>query len=178
MRRGLQSRGGTGRRGRPTLLLHDRHEPSRLVARPCRLVDRLLARACASGLDQRLAAGEAPESSRLLATRAEVLVSSACRRELARDWEHALALVRRAPSPRAPRLAARPELTDTEPEARAMLYRLSAQAPVAARGVATARLLLTDASGPLYNRRHPTALPDVLRAVSAQLDPSRSLLAG
>lgn len=41
-----------------------------------------------------------------------------------------------------------------------------------------ARLLLTDAAGPLYNRRHPTALPEILRTVAAQLDPSASLLAG
>src|ERR1700729_2639729 len=51
-----------GRVARNTLLLGDP-----LVLRPVRLADRLLARALGASLDQQLAAGWSPESSRLLA---------------------------------------------------------------------------------------------------------------
>ncbi|HWG15841.1 MAG TPA: hypothetical protein VG268_21455 [Streptosporangiaceae bacterium] len=42
----------------------------------------------------------------------------------------------------------------------------------ARRGLASARVLLTDATGPVYNRRNDTALDVQLRQISAQLDPA------
>jgi hypothetical protein len=54
---------------------------------------------------------------------------------------------------------------------------LRAPLPVAAAGVATASVLLTDGAGPVYNRRAGVALRDALRLAIAQLDPWVSLFA-
>jgi hypothetical protein len=56
------------------------------------------------------------------------------------------------------------------------MNRLVAQLPVPARGVAMARVLLTDATSPVYNRRARVALSDALAAAAAQLDPALPLL--
>lgn len=45
---------------------------------------------------------------------------------------------------------------------------------VSARGMATARLLLSDGTGPLYNRNCPADLSAALREVTARLDPGVS----
>jgi hypothetical protein len=64
-----------------------------------------------------------------------------------------------------------------EPAIRELVSRLSAALPVPARGVAMARVLLTDATGPLYSRQARDGLPAALEAAIAQLDPARPLLA-
>ena len=56
-----------------------------------------------------------------------------------------------------------------------MMVRLRAPLPVAARGVAAAEVLLTDAAGPLYNRHNQAVLAALLRSAIAQLDPAASL---
>jgi hypothetical protein len=57
-----------------------------------------------------------------------------------------------------------------------MLAALSASGPVPARGVAMARLLLSDGAGPLYNRHCAADLHEILREVTAQLGPTPSLI--
>lgn len=57
-----------------------------------------------------------------------------------------------------------------------MMTRLLAPLPVAAQGVAAVIVLLTDATGPLYNLRNHTPLVTVVRAATVQLDPSAPLV--
>jgi hypothetical protein len=46
---------------------------------------------------------------------------------------------------------------------------------VPAAGVAGAQALLTDAAGPVYNRRNVASLSDQLHRISAELDPGLPL---
>jgi hypothetical protein len=159
-----------------TLVLGDPFAPP-----PRRLRDGLLARVFGASLDASLAAGRAPESSRLLAARARDIVSLRRRRSMAGSWEHVLRVAQRAPrtgSPAAARAvpvcAAR--VVAAEPAIRDLMNRLAAPLPVPARGVAMARVLLTNASSPVYNRLAGVALSDAVAAAAAQLDPALPLL--
>ena len=144
--------------------------------------DGVLARVFGASLDASLAAGCPPESSRLLAARARDIVSLRKRRSIAGSWEHLLRVARRAQRGTAPRAitTAVPVCADrivaAEPAIRDLMNRLVAQLPVPARGVAMARVLLTDATSPVYNRRARVALSDALAAAAAQLDPALPLL--
>ena len=145
------------------------------VLRPRRLAGRLLARAFGASLDRQLAAGCPPETALLLAARAQDIVSLRSRRALAGNWDHLLRVARRAPrgrpvSVRADRIAA------AEPAIRELVRLLSTPLPVAARGVAMASVLLTDATGPVYNRHSTVALAETLEAAIAQLDPALPLM--
>jgi hypothetical protein len=144
-----------------------------LVMRPCRPADRLLAHALGASLDRDLASGREPEASWLLAARAQDIVSLGRRRALARDWDHLLAVAGRADGRRHHARPIRAERVNAaEPAIRELTMRLSAPSPVAARGVAMASVLLTDATGPVYNRRDGGPLDERLRRVSAELDPA------
>jgi hypothetical protein len=148
-----------------------------LVIEPCRLTDRLLARALGASLDQRLAAGCLPESTRLLAARAQHIVSLPRRTSLAGHWDHLLRVAQRAPSRRTRAvplrataiLAARPAIEE-------LTERLTTPLPVGARGVAMASVLLTDPTSPVYGRRGPRSLADLLQAAIIQLDPAQPLM--
>jgi len=146
--------------------------------------DGVLARVFGASLDASLAAGCPPESSRLLTTRARDIVSLRRRRSMAGNWEHVLRVARRAQRARragspAP-VGAMPVCADrvvaAEPAIRDLMNRLAAPLPVPARGVAMARILLTDAGSPVYNRRSGVALTDAVAAAAAQLDPALPLL--
>ena len=130
-----------------------------------------------SWLDRRLVAGRQPESARLLAARADDIVSLRRRQALARNWEHLLEMARRPPGRGSARvLLRRDRIAAAEPQVREMMTRLLAPLPVAAQGVAAVSVLLTDATGPLYNPRNHTPLVTLLRAATVQLDPSASLV--
>jgi hypothetical protein len=144
------------------------------VAR-ARAADRLLARVYGMSLDRRLAAGRAPESSRLLAVRAQQLVTLRQRRELARNWEQLLERAAGDGPPRPRALLCRDRIVAAGTEIRDLAGHLRAPLPVAATGVAAARVLLTDATGPVWNRRDPSELDGRLRRISALLDPARPL---
>jgi len=162
---------------RTTLVLRDPGGSGAFVAWPRRLRDQLMARMLGSSLDRELAAGRPPESARLLAARAEDIVSLPRRQVLARNWERVLAMARRPPGGGSARvLLCRDRIAAAEPEVREMMARLLAPLPVAAPGIAAVSVLLTDATGPLYNRRNHTALVALLRAATVQLDPAASLL--
>ena len=146
---------------------------------PRRLGDGVLARFFGASLDASLAAGSPPESSRLLAARARDIVSLHRRRSMAGNWEHVLRVAQRAR--RAGTVAvAVPVCADrvvaAEPVIRDLMNRLTAPLPVPARGVAMARVLLTNGTSPVYNRRADVALNDAVAAAAAQLDPSLPLL--
>jgi hypothetical protein len=151
----------------------------RLDMRPYRIIDKVMARALGASLDRQLAAGREPEESRLLAARAQDIVALRRREQLARYWEHvlanaarpALALRNAAPLRRGPVMAAEPAITELASLLRAPL-------PVSARGVAEARLLLTDAGGPLYWSAAPESLHVALRAAITRLDPEQPFFPG
>jgi hypothetical protein len=160
------------RSGRHTLVLGDP-----LVIRPCRLADRLLARALGASLDEQLAAGCSPESSRLLAARAQDIVSLPRRTSLARSWDHLLRVARRAPSLRTPAVPLNvTAILAAEPAIRELMGRLTAPLPVTAQGVAAAAVMLANATSPVYGRQSSDALAAQLDAAITHLDPAMPLM--
>jgi len=157
------------------LVLADSAGSGRLVIRPAGITSRLLARLFGLSLDRRLAIGEAPESGRLLAVRAQQLVMLRWRRELARHWERLLEVAGRPQRSGAQAWLSRDRILPAEADVRELATQLRAPLPVRAAGVAAAHVLLTDATGPLYNRRNGAALTSQLREISAQLDPGLPL---
>jgi len=162
-------------------------EPNLAIIGSRPFVARVLARVLGASLDESLAAGSAPESSSLLAARARDIVSLRRRTSMAGNWDHLLRVARRSartpPVPRSAALAgAIPLCADrivaAEAAIRELIARLSAPLPVPARGVAMAHVLLTDATGPVYNRRSPVTLAAALDAAITQLDPALPLIPG
>jgi hypothetical protein len=142
--------------------------------RNTRLTDHVLAVLLSDPLDRRLAAGRPPGSSPLLESRAQRITGSRRRNDLARSWEHALTRARR-PSEAHPLAVAvcHDRAIAAEADIRELAARLRSPAPVSARGVAAARLLLTDGTGPLYNRAEPDeSLVIWLRKAITRLEPS------
>jgi hypothetical protein len=142
--------------------------------------DRWLTRVNAPFLDGRLAAGYPEGTSRVLAFRAQQICSPAGRRELARQWAHVLDQARRPPVPRSPRTPlCRDRITAAEPDVQAMISVLMGPLPVAARGAAMASYLLSDGTGPLYDRHSPVGLGEAAREATRQMtDPFASTPAG
>ncbi len=150
-----------------------------LAVRPSRTADRLLARLLGASLDRQLAAGRPPESCPLLAARAQRIVALRSRRQLARNWENLLRRARRGPGTHHPALPVCGErVIAAEPAIRELVRHATAPLPVAARGVAMATALLTDATGPVYNPRSGVSLDAALEAAIAQLDPALPLMSG
>jgi hypothetical protein len=141
---------------------------------------RVLACLHGASLDAALAAGTAPESCCLLAARAQAIVTPCARRSIAASWEHLLRVADRDGHYPAVRSRAVPVCADqiaaAEPAVRELIARLTAAAPVPARGVAMARMLLTDATSPVYQRRARTSLLAAVESAAAQLDPALPLL--
>jgi len=143
----------------------------------CHAADRIAARVLATSLDRKLAAGCPPESAWLLAVRAREIVQLASRRRLAGYWERVLRI---AGSGKEPALAiplSRARVRAVEPDIRELARLLRVSLPVSARGVAMARLLLTDGGGPLYRGDPQAFLRDQLHAAIAWLDPELPLVA-
>ena len=163
------------RAARHTLVLGDP-----LVIRPGRIADRMLARALGASLDQQLATGCPPESSRLLAARAQDIVSLPHRESLARSWDHLLRVAWRAPTLRTPAVPLNAiAILAAEPAIRELMERLTAPLPVPAQGVAAATTPLTNATSPVYGRQSPDGLAGLARLLDDainQLDPSRPLM--
>jgi hypothetical protein len=148
-----------------------------LALQPCGPAERVLARAFSASLDASLAAGVPPESSRLLATRARDIVSLPRRQALARDWQHLLRVARGGGKPGQGRRVRAAQIAAAEPAIRELANSLGAPLPVGARGVAMATVLLTDATGPVYNRESRETLKTALQAAIAELDPARPMFA-
>jgi hypothetical protein len=146
-----------------------------MVIRPAGITGRLLARLLGASLDRRLATGTRPESGRLLAIRAQQIVALRSRRELARHWEHLLAVAARQPRPGAPAPLCQDRILAAGDDVRDLAARLRAPLPVPAAGVAAAQVLLTDAAGPVYNRRNGASLTAQLHRISTELDPGLPL---
>jgi hypothetical protein len=144
-----------------------------LVARRARLRERLTARLATHRLDNQLARGMSPEDRAPLALRAQALGELGSRRTIARQLrrvvEDARCRRRRAraqiPIVHEQVLAAAPEL-----EHLAEVLELG-RGPLAARGLAQARLLLCDGASPLYLRSTPTAVRRAVEVALLSLEP-------
>jgi hypothetical protein len=113
--------------------------------------DRLRARWHGTRLDHELASGASPDSTVGRSLRAQSLVRLGTRRDLARSMQRVLAAATQRPvSGRLPAPVSRAPVAACAAEIEELISRLLAPGPVAARGVAQARLLLTEAGGPLY----------------------------
>jgi hypothetical protein len=160
-----------------TLLVIDPLDPPRLTACCNRRWSRVAARLFATSLDHRLAQGRSSESNRLMAAQAQVLVSPAVRSALAQDWETILIRARRPRRMRDPRVGLnRDGIIACESDIHLMVKALLTPLPIPARGVAMASRLLSDGTGPLFNRHCSADLGFALRSAIAQLDPSTSLI--
>ena len=165
--------------------IHSPGEPDLVFVAARPLTDRVLARALGASLDESLAAGTPPESARLLAVRARDIVALRRRRATAANWERVLQVARQSagvlPLPRS-RVRAAPvpvcasRILAAEPAIDELMACLSVPLPVPARGVAMARVLLTDAAGPVYNWRSRASLTAALEAAIAHLDPALPLM--
>lgn len=143
---------------------------------------RALARLLGASLDRQLAAGRPPESSPLLAVRAQLIVSLPRRTAMAGNWQRLLTVAaRRAAVPRGAPPGAVPVCADriiaAAPAIGELVARLVTPLPVPARGVAMATVMLTDAGSPVYSRRSPVTLEAALQEAIAQLDPGLPLIA-
>jgi hypothetical protein len=160
-----------------TLLLIEPCGPQRLTPLFDRRWARLFARLFASSLDRQLAQGRSPDSSRLLATRAQELASPASRYALAQSCANLLVQARRPSIMRNPRAPLnRDGIIACEVHIREMIEALSTPLATPARGTAMVSQLISDGSGPLYNRHHSADLPIAVAQAVAQLDPSVSLV--
>jgi len=144
------------------------------VIRP-RLRDRLLVRWRASTLDARLASGRPAECSRPMAVRADQLVEPTARAELADCWQNVLGTATRVGGTGLRVPVVRSRVLAAEREIRRMIAALRTAAPVPARGVAIARLLLIDGTGPLYNVRSARHLHVAVSEAIRHLNPSTGL---
>jgi hypothetical protein len=138
--------------------------------RKVRVRDVWSARLRSARLDRRLSAGEPPETSALLAVRAQWLVRPAACRELARTLLRLLALAARPPRTTAMVRVCGRHIRAAAPELHGLADRLLEGGPVSACGVVQLRALLADGSGPVYHGRCPDDLADRLRRVRAALD--------
>jgi hypothetical protein len=117
--------------------------------------DRLRARWHAGHLDHELADGASPDSTIDRSLRAQALVQLCTRRDLARSMQRVLAAATQRPAAaRLPAPVNWAPVAACAAELNELISRLLAPGPVSARGVAQARLLLTDAGGPLYRVSH------------------------
>jgi hypothetical protein len=142
---------------------------SRAYRAPLRVL--LGARVLGASLDNKLAEGCAPETSRLLATRSQLIVSPTMRRALADNWLDLLAPAHEPAgflNSRVPLVFDR--IIAAQPQIRELADALLAPMPTS-RGVAMARSLLSDGSGPIYNSACSTDLELALSEVIARLDP-------
>jgi hypothetical protein len=136
-----------------TLLLATREDTIFIDARRLRLRDRICARLLGWRLDRMLAEGAWPDSTPSLSLRAGRLIGSSARAEIARALRRIQADARRGRHPFDPSLpVCRSEVVACEELIDELAERLLDPAPVEARGVALARLLITDGSSPLYTR--------------------------
>src|ERR1700751_851247 len=107
--------------------------------------DRVMVRARAAALDRELARGRPPEASTRLALRAQQLVRMRSRRDLADSIRRLLARAAQSDASRRPPAPVRWERGQAGAgEFQALAGRLLSAAPLPARGVAHARVLLGD----------------------------------
>jgi len=132
---------------------------------------RLAARLFATSLDEKLAAGQHPATSDLLAVRSQQLVAARFRRGIADSWLHLLIEVRRPYNRLAPMVPlSRTGVLEAEDQIRSLAEALVSPLPTV-RGVAKSILMLRDGAGPLFNRNSEITVTDAVKEIIGSLDP-------
>jgi hypothetical protein len=140
------------------------------VASAVRPWDRALVRLRGASLDRALAAGASPDASLALALRAQMLVRTRYRRDLARSASRVLtAAMHPSFGARLPVPVCRDRVRDCSAEFGELIRRLDTAGPVPVQGVARASVLLSEAGGPLYHRAGPGDLRARVRAATEAL---------
>lgn len=139
-----------------------------MVAPRSRLRHRIAARLLAGRLDAALAAGANPEGDPSLSVRARRLTTRREREQLA-DALHRSRAEALSGGPRLRIPISRERVQQAEDELSLLAHRLASPGPVAARGVALARALLSDGAGPLYDKRSPGDLAALARRAADAL---------
>jgi hypothetical protein len=153
-----------------TLLLTSDIDNDGLVAQKVRLRDRVGARLRAVALERELAEGVPPESCPTLALRAQTLISPSARRSLARELRRVVSDARGGHAWLLARIPGHREaILETAEDLEVIAERLE-EGPVAARGVAQVRVLLTDGTGPLYFHGDTSRLRNAAAAALRGLD--------
>jgi hypothetical protein len=142
------------------------------IARPVRPWDRIVVGLRARHLDRDLADGASPDGSVVLAVRAQMLVQTPARRELARGAQRVLAAATQVSGARIRVPLCRDRVTAAQGELRDLIFGLLAPGPVSAQGVARASVLLGDGSGPLYHQASRDDLGARIRAAISALRPA------
>ena len=136
----------------------DESRPCLIAERP-RLFDRMSARWRHLRLDLALAAGTPAESSAALALRARRLTDLSNRRALAVALRRIVRQAREGQRPSYVKVVPRhSRVVDAGEELSRLADALFEPGPVAPRGVAQARMLLTDGTGALFNARSEVSL--------------------
>jgi hypothetical protein len=154
------------------MLLHQSVDGEYLETREPRMRDRLAMRLHGADLDVQLACGGSPEGSMALALRAKLLGRMTTRKALAGRLYGVLADAERPRvnfTSRVPVCRRKVQLARAELEA--LAERLRQPAPVAVEGVAMARRLITNGSGPLYTRTDADDLAVAAEQARFALDP-------
>jgi hypothetical protein len=145
--------------------------PDLVIARRVRVRDRLAARLRVQKLDLQLAAGAEPDASPSLALRAQALLGHSLRVRLALQLRRVLREAERPQriSPAAVPVS-RPAVLEAAEDLELLAERLLDPSPVAVKGIARTRLLLTDGASPLYWRTRRDALVRAARRALEGLD--------
>ena len=132
------------------------------------VLSRVRALLLAGVLDRALAGGVPPEASVLLAVQAQRIVRpQACRAQAA-----TLRRLVAGPHPRSTVPVSRVRVQSAAARLDAISARLETDGPIAARGVAALRVLISDGAGPLYRASTDLAdLADRLTHILADLEP-------
>ena len=141
-----------------------------LVLRPVRRRDRMWVRLRSARLDDELARGLTAEDDWLRAVRASELATAPCRAELAHQWDTMPARTARG-GLMAPASLQRRAVQEAAGAIAELVTALRSPTPVDVRGVALARRLLTDGTGPLYQARPPEHLAAAVAAARRHLQP-------
>lgn len=160
---------GTGLRERVVLLADG--DATIEVTHPT-LRQRIAGHLLAPRLDRQLAAGASPDSTTLLALRAQALVRPEHRHALATRLLAIVDSPRRRRTRRTPTVPVDAEVVRANRDALVDLAdRVDTHGPVPARGVAQVALLLGDGGGPLFYGHSAAALRAAIRRACQGLDP-------
>jgi hypothetical protein len=139
-----------------------------LIVIPNHFADRIRAHIATASLDRELASGVHADSCPALRLRAQALTDPNAAAELGTQLRRIVREVHEPARRRTHVPPAREHVLAAEDDLRLLASRLQAPTPIAARGVAKARLLLTDGTGPMFDAYSSVDLGAAVRdAISA-----------
>jgi hypothetical protein len=161
-----------------TVLVAEGSSSRLITAHRCSLVERLLVRARAFGLDATLARGVNPDSRAALSLRARALIAPKCRCSLARQLRGVMRTAERPPRPFDSRVTlCRREIARERERLEMLADLLDGADAVDSCGVARAEMLLRDGASPLYRAGPPRELGARVQQVIDALEIDSSIYA-